>query len=113
MYEVCLSYIIYCLLFYIITILTPPPPLPCHFFGIYYTKGKDFRDYCTQGLYPEEDKDSDEWWRARLLNDGFNEACKNIATSYLKVGDESMSKIRFRTTEKGNLPHLSYTFRNP
>ena len=27
------------------------------------------------------------------------------------VGDESMSEIRFQTTEKGKLPHLSYSFR--
>ena len=40
-------------------------------------------------------------------------ACKNIAASFLKVGDESMSAIRFRTTEKGNLPHLYYIFRKP
>ena len=45
-----------------------------------------------------------------MLINGFNEACKNIAASYLKVGDESMSAIRFRTTAKGNLPHLSYIF---
>ena len=46
-----------------------------------------------------------------MLIDGFNEECKNIAYSYLKVGDESMSEIRFQTTEKGKLPHLSYSFR--
>ena len=44
------------------------------------------------------------------LIDGFNAECKNIAASFLKVGDESMSAIRFRTTAKGNLPHLSYIF---
>ena len=49
----------------------------------------------------------------KLLFDGFNTACKNIAASFLKVGDESMSAIRFRTTAKGNLPHLSYIFRKP
>ena len=53
---------------------------------------------------------TDEWWRAKLLFDGFNTACNNIAASFLKVGDELMSAIRFRTTEKGNLPHLSYIF---
>ena len=37
---------------------------------------------------------------------GFGEACKNIAASYLKVGDESTGKIRFQTT--ANLPHFSY-----
>ena len=31
----------------------------------------------------------------------------------MKVGDESMSAIRFRKTAKGNLPHLSYIFRKP
>ena len=53
----------------------------------------------------------DEWLREKILFDGFNTACKNIAASFLKVGDESMSAIRFRTTAKGNLPHLSYIFR--
>ena len=52
-----------------------------------------------------------EWWRAKLYFDGFNTACKNIAASFLKVGDESMSAIRFRELAKGNLPHLSYIFR--
>ena len=47
-----------------------------------------------------------------MLIDGFNVACKNISASYLKVGDESMSAIRFRTTAKGNLTHLSYIFCN-
>ena len=56
---------------------------------------------------------TDEWWRAKLLFGGFNTPCKNIAASFLKVGDESMSAIRFRTTVKGNLPHLSYIFRKP
>ena len=46
-----------------------------------------------------------------MLIDGFNVACKSIATSYMKVGDESMSEIRFRTTAKGDLPYLSYIFR--
>ena len=44
---------------------------------------------------------------------GFNEACNNIDTSYLKVGDESAIVISFWTTEKGNLPQLSYIFRKP
>ena len=47
-----------------------------------------------------------------FLIDGFNAACKNIAASFLKVGDEAMSEIRFQTITKGNLPHLSYIFRN-
>ena len=49
-----------------------------------------------------------ELWMLKLLIDGFNEAFNNISVSYLKVGDESMSVIRFRTTEKVNLPHFSY-----
>ena len=43
-----------------------------------------------------------------MLIYGFNEPCNNISASYLKVGDESMSAIRFWTTAKGDLPHLSY-----
>ena len=56
---------------------------------------------------------TDEWWRAKHLFDGFITACKNIAASFLKVGDESMSAIRFWKTAKDNLPHLSYIFRKP
>ena len=32
---------------------------------------------------------------------------------FLKVRDDSMSKIRFRTTAKVKLLHLSYIFRKP
>ena len=46
-----------------------------------------------------------------MLIDVFNDSCKNITASYLKVIDDSMSVIRFWTTEKGNLIHLSYIFR--
>ena len=48
-----------------------------------------------------------------MLIYGFNEACKDIPASYLKVGDESMSEICFCTTEKGNLTNLSYMLCNP
>ena len=44
------------------------------------------------------------------LIDGFNEVSNNIASGYLKVGNDSMSEIRFCTTQKGKLPHLSYIF---
>ena len=33
--------------------------------------------------------------------------CKNIATSYMKFGDDSMSAINFWTILNGELPHLS------
>ena len=38
---------------------------------------------------------------------------QEYCSQFLKVGDESMSAIRFRTTAKGNLLHLSYIFRKP
>ena len=60
----------------------------------------------------EEEKATDEWWKEKLLIDGFNVACNNISDSSLKVGDESISAISFQTTAKGNLPHLFYIFRN-
>ena len=46
-----------------------------------------------------------------MFIDGFNAACYNISASFLKVFDDFMSATRFRTTEKGNLPHLSYISR--
>ena len=46
-----------------------------------------------------------------MLIHGFNMACNNISASFLKVGYDSMSAIRFRMTAKRNLPHLSYIFR--
>ena len=36
-----------------------------------------------------------------------------MAVSYLKVGNESMSAIRFHNTLKGDLPHLYYTVHTP
>ena len=66
-----------------------------------------------QGFESEADTNTYEWWRAKLSFDGFNTECKNIATSFLKVGDELMSAIWFRTTTKGHLPHLSYIFHKP
>ena len=45
--------------------------------------------------------------------DGFNKACSNISSIYLKIGDESTSAIQFHTTSKGDLPHLSYIFCKP
>ena len=68
--------------------------------GIYHTRGKEFKKYWSKGLGSEEDKDAYEWCRSKLLIYGFNNACNTIAAGYLKVGDESMSAIRFRTTEK-------------
>ena len=56
----------------------------------------------------KEENDPDEWWREILLVNEFKEACKKISTSYLKVGDDSMSAICFCTTAKEDLPHLSY-----
>ena len=46
------------------------------------------------------------WWEVRLLEDLFNDACSNIAGSYLKVGYDSMSAIRFCTMSKGELTSL-------
>ena len=75
--------------------------------------GKKFRRFWPQGFESEADMMTDEWCGAKHLFDGFNTTCMNIAASFLKVGDDSMSAIRFRTTAKGNLPHLSYIFRKP
>ena len=81
--------------------------------GISHTRGKDFSNYWPRDFDSEGDKKEDEWWRSRLLRDGFKNSCSNIAASYLKVGDDSMSAIQFCTMSKGDLPHLSYIFHKP
>ena len=48
-----------------------------------------------------------------MLINFLNRACNNIATSYLKYGDDSVSAIRFLNTAKGYLPRLSYIFHKP
>ena len=111
LYEVCLSEIIYYLLFYLKTILTPFPP--CQISGIYPTREMEFKKYWPQGFELEEDKVTNDWWREKLLIDGFNAVCNNNDTSFLKVGDESMSKNCVQTTAKGNLTHFSYIFHKP
>ena len=92
------------------TIITP---FFRHIFDISYTRGKEFRRYCPNGFYSQEDNDSDEWWKARFLIYGFNEACKDIAAISLKVWDDSTIAVNFWTMTKGKLPHLSYILRKP
>ena len=77
------------------------------------TRGKELRNYWPKGFDWEKEKATDEWWRAELLIDGFNESLNNISVSSLKVGDESISVIRFPTTAKGGLPHFSFILRKP
>ena len=48
-----------------------------------------------------------------MLIDGLNESCNILYNSYCKVGNYSMSEIRFWNTVNGDLPHLSYIFLNP
>ena len=73
LYKVCLSGIIYCLLFYFKTILIPF--LSQHLSGISLTRGKEFRGYWTKVFELEEDKAIYEWWRAKVLIDGMQEYC--------------------------------------
>ena len=67
-------------------------------------------NYWPRVFKSEGDKEEDEWWRASLLIYGLNKACSNITASYLKIGDEFTSAIQFRTTSKGDLPHLFCIF---
>ena len=66
-----------------------------------------------KGFELEEDKATYKWWRSTHLINFSNEACKNIAANYLKVGNESMRVISFWKMAKGKLPHLSYIFGKP
>ena len=111
MYEVFISEVVYCLLYYFKTILIPF--FPCQISGISLTRGKEFIKYWPKVFDLEEEKSTDEWWWSNFSVNAFNAAFKNIADSSLKVWDESMIEIRFRTTAKRKLPHLSYIFRKP
>ena len=61
------------------------------------------------------DKKSDsDWAQIVLLIDGYNSnRKKNIAASFRKVFDESMSAMVPRTTPTGGLPTISYIMRKP
>ena len=111
LYEVVISEIIYCPLF--IYDYTNILFLSCHISVISLTRGKEFRKYWPKGFELEEEKSIDEWWRETFLIYGFNAVCKNIFSSYLRVGYESMSTISFCIMAKVNLPHLSYIIRKP
>ena len=110
-YEGCVYYILlfYSLLYYDYTNTHSPH----HICGIPHTRSKEFKKYWPQGFYSEQYKKPNEQWRSRLLINSFNNAFKNISASYLRVGDESMSGIRFCTTVNIIFPHLSYIFCKP
>lgn len=58
--------------------------------------------------------ESDPWNPIDALIDGFNNArAQEIASSFCKVHDESMSSWRPRTTKLGGLPFLSFVLRKP
>ena len=59
LYEVYLSYIIYCLMFYFMNIITHLPPPPCQICGITLNRGKNFRKYWPKIFELEEDKAKD------------------------------------------------------
>ena len=87
--------------------LVPSPPPHCYlaYFLVYlilsHLKGSQHR-------YLRRYKGSDKWCKSRLVIDGFNELFKNVAVSYLKVGNDSIIEISFWTKAKGGLPILSY-----
>ena len=58
-YEVCISYIISCLLFYFMTILTTC--FTHQICGISLIKGKEFRKHWPKLLYLEEEKNQYKW----------------------------------------------------
>ena len=87
-------------------------PFPSHqVSGISITRGNQFRRFWPQGFDPDADKNTDEWWRDKILLDGFNTVCKNIAASFFEGGgwvDEqnSVSDSGFRNIydKCGKLP---------
>lgn len=60
------------------------------------------------------DDSTDPWNPVRALINGFNNnRARNVAASFCKVHDESMSSWRARTSKLGGLPFLSFILRKP
>ena len=90
LYEFCLSYIIYCRLFYIMTILTQ---LFLPDFWHLSHRGKEVKEVFSTSILVRIghvvrwllEKKVANWWFSEVLN--------NIAARYMKVDDELMSSI--------------------
>jgi hypothetical protein len=66
-----------------------------------------------QKAFVGKDK-QDPWHPIIAMMIGFNNSrAQDIATSYQKVFDESMSAWKARTTQLGGLPFLSFVLRKP
>ena len=76
---------------------------------------KQYRHFVHKTWECEElKKKNSPWWRIEKAVTTFNESRKHlIQTSEIHVVDESMSAYCPQTTQKGDLPHLSYVLRKP
>ena len=79
-----------------------------------FNRFKIIREHWVSQFADETKRSTDLWWRVNRLVTGFNQnRAQTIASSRIKVLDESMSAFRPQTTKTGNLPHLSFIFRKP
>ena len=65
-------------------------------------------------FHNEADKGNSEWWMMGHHVNGFNDnRKKTVASSRVKVLDESMSSFRPQKSKTGNLPNISFILRKP
>ena len=108
LYEFCLSYNIYCLLFNSMIILALFPPVK---FVAYITPGERSSGSIGHNYLSRNRKMIKMNGRGKGFQ--FMASTRHAIIYPPVVGDKSMSLICFWTTAKGNLPHLYYILCKP
>jgi len=75
---------------------------------------EQIRSYMSKLFEDPTREEEDIWWRFSKCIDEFNKNRQmTVASSKIKVMDESMSAFRPQTTKTGNLPNISHILRKP
>jgi hypothetical protein len=75
---------------------------------------KVLKRFSPSMFHDPERRETDPWWQIVGLIEDFNANRQSrVASSRVKVFDESMSAYRPQTQKFGNLPHISYIQRKP
>ena len=79
-----------------------------------YTRFNKIKEHWIDQFADEDVRETDQWWKVRRLVEGFNKnRSQVVASSRVKVLDETMSAYRPQTSKTGNIPHLSFIARKP
>lgn len=77
--------------------------------GVSYTRFKDIKKFFAYSFCDPEVDQGDPWWRIHGFVDAYNENRRtNVAASFIKLFNESMSAWHPQTTKTGGLFHLSF-----